>query len=63
MALQRNIKDLGTFGYQVHQAGNREYERYIPRTLAMVRAALLRRQIYHGIFPLFDRYVFSADVG
>jgi N-acetylmuramate 1-kinase len=63
MALQRNIKDLGTFGYQVHHMGNREYERYIPRTLAMVRDALLRRTIYDGIFPAFDKYVFSAGGG
>jgi N-acetylmuramate 1-kinase len=60
MALQRNIKDLGTFGYQVHHMGHLEYERYIPRTLEMVRSALLRRQLYHGIFPLFEKYVFSV---
>jgi aminoglycoside/choline kinase family phosphotransferase len=59
-ALQRNIKDLGTFGYQAHHLGNREYEQYIPRTLAMVRCALLRRQIYHAIFPVFERRVFSG---
>jgi len=63
IALQRNIKDLGTFGYQVHHIGNREYEQYIPRTLAMVRAALLRRQIYHGIFPVFERHVLSGGAG
>ena len=63
MALQRNIKDLGTFGYQIHHAGNEEYRRYIPRTLSMVRAALLRNQRYHGIFPLFERYVFSGGAG
>ncbi len=63
MALQRNIKDLGTFGYQVHHAGNGEYEQYIPRTLAMVRAALLRRRTYHDIFPLFEKHVFSASAG
>ncbi len=62
-ALQRNIKDLGTFGYQVHTAGNREYEQYIPRTIAMVRSSLLRNQRYHGIFPLFERYVFSGAAG
>ena len=63
MALQRNIKDLGTFGYQVHHAGNAEYGQYIPRTLAMVRATLLRSQRYHGIFSLFERYVFSGGAG
>jgi aminoglycoside/choline kinase family phosphotransferase len=59
MALQRNIKDLGTFGYQVHAQGNPEYREYIPRTLEMVRANLLRRLRYHEIYPLFDRYVLS----
>ena len=63
MALQRNIKDLGTFGYQVHHVGNREYSRYIPRTLAMVRSALLRDQRYHTVFSLFERYVFSEGAG
>lgn len=63
MALQRNIKDLGTFGYQVHHAGNEEYGQYIPRTLSMVRSALLRNQRYHGIFPLFERYVFTGGAG
>ena len=63
MALQRNIKDLGTFGYQVHHVGNGEYEQYIPRTLAMVRAALLRRRSYHDIFPLFEKHVFNAASG
>ena len=63
MALQRNIKDLGTFGYQVHHAGNEEYARYIPRTLAMVRSALLRDQRYHTVFPIFERYVFSGGAG
>jgi aminoglycoside/choline kinase family phosphotransferase len=61
MALQRNIKDLGTFGYQVHQVGNPAYERYIPRTMAMVRQALLGRQLYHEVFPLFEKHVFMAS--
>jgi aminoglycoside/choline kinase family phosphotransferase len=62
-ALQRNIKDLGTFGYQVHHVGNREYEPYIPRTLSMVRSALLRRQIYHAIFPVFEKHVLKPAGG
>jgi aminoglycoside/choline kinase family phosphotransferase len=58
-ALQRNIKDLGTFGRLVHSQGQDAYREYIPRTLRMVRDAMLREQRYHGIFPLFERYVFS----
>ena len=59
-ALQRNIKDLGTFGYQVHHLGHPDYERYIPRTLTMVRDALLRGRQYHGIFEVFEKHVFSG---
>lgn len=62
-ALQRNIKDLGTFGYQVHALGNEEYRAYIPRTVRMIRHAMLREQRYHTVFPLFERHVFSPRGG
>lgn len=62
-ALQRNIKDLGTFGYQVSHAGNRGFEAYIPRTVRMVRQAMQREARYHSLFGLFDRLVFSAAGG
>jgi hypothetical protein len=42
MALQRNLKALGTFGYQTTARGNTVYIQYIPRTLACVRATLAR---------------------
>jgi aminoglycoside/choline kinase family phosphotransferase len=32
-ALQRNIKALGTFGFQIHQRNKKIYKRYIPRTI------------------------------
>jgi len=60
MALQRNLKDLGTFGYQVHAQGHADYRRYIPRTLEMVRENLLRHQRYHSVFPLFEKHLFSG---
>ena len=63
MALQRNIKDLGTFGYQVHARGNEGYRQYIPRTIRMVREAMIRHQRYHDVFPLFEKYVFSGVDG
>jgi N-acetylmuramate 1-kinase len=44
-ALQRNIKALGTFAYQVTERRNLTYRKYIPRTL---------RHILTN--PLFDRY-------
>jgi N-acetylmuramate 1-kinase len=60
-ALQRNIKDLGTFGRQVHLLGNEGYRQYIPRTVRMVREAMLRDQRYHTVFPLFEKYAFTPS--
>ena len=40
MALQRNLKALGTFGYQTTARGNTVYIQYIPRTLSYVKANL-----------------------
>lgn len=37
-ALQRNIKALGTFGYQLHVRENMAYKKYIPRTLRFINA-------------------------
>jgi hypothetical protein len=42
MALQRNLKALGTFGYQTTARGNTVYIQYIPRTLNYVRANVAR---------------------
>ena len=40
MALQRNLKALGTFGYQTMTRRNPVYIQYIPRTLRYVRENL-----------------------
>ena len=40
MALQRNLKALGTFGYQTTTRGNTVYIQYMPRTLRHVRTNL-----------------------
>ena len=48
MALQRNLKALGTFGFQTISRGNPVYIQYIPRTLTYVRANLER-------YPRFGR--------
>ncbi len=40
MALQRNLKALGTFGYQTTTRGNPVYMQYVPRTLTYVRRTL-----------------------
>ena len=48
MSLQRNLKALGTFGYQTAVRGNPVYIQYIPRTLNYVRENLRR-------YPRFGR--------
>ena len=48
MALQRNLKALGTFGYQTTARRNPVYIQYIPRTLRYVRDNL-------GRHPRFSR--------
>ena len=48
MAVQRNLKALGTFGFQTISRANPVYIQYIPRTLAYVRANLER-------YPRFSR--------
>jgi aminoglycoside/choline kinase family phosphotransferase len=48
MALQRNLKALGTFGFQTTSRGNPVYIQYIPRTLTYARANLER-------YPRFGR--------
>jgi aminoglycoside/choline kinase family phosphotransferase len=42
MALQRNLKALGTFGYQTITRRNPVYIQYIPRTLRYARTNLTR---------------------
>jgi aminoglycoside/choline kinase family phosphotransferase len=48
MALQRNFKALGTFGYMTVARGNTVYIQYIPRTLNYVRVNLAK-------YPRFAR--------
>ena len=48
MALQRNLKALGTFGYQTTTRGNPVYIQYMPRTLSYVSGTL-------GRYPRFGR--------
>jgi aminoglycoside/choline kinase family phosphotransferase len=47
MCLQRNLKALGTFGYQTTARGNPVYVQYIPRTLRYARENLDK-------YPRFD---------
>jgi N-acetylmuramate 1-kinase len=48
MAVQRNLKALGTFGHQTTSRNNPVYIQYIPRTLSYVRTTLER-------YPRFAR--------
>jgi len=48
MALQRNLKALGTFGYQATTRANPVYAQYVPRTLQYARRPLER-------YPRFAR--------
>jgi hypothetical protein len=44
MSLQRNIKALGTFGYQMAYLGNERYRDAIPRTARYIGATILRHE-------------------
>lgn len=57
MALQRNLKALGTFGYQTLARGNTVYIQYIPRTLAYVQANLARNERFARLHEILARHV------
>jgi aminoglycoside/choline kinase family phosphotransferase len=48
MAVQRNLKALGTFGFQASARGNTAYVQYVARTLQHVRSNFTR-------YPRFSR--------
>ena len=57
MALQRNLKALGTFGFQTTSRSNPVYIQYIPRTLAYVRANLERHARFGRLRELLAPHV------
>ena len=57
MALQRNLKALGTFGYQTTARRNPVYIQYIPRTLHYVRTNLDRLEDFEGLRDLLAMHV------
>jgi aminoglycoside/choline kinase family phosphotransferase len=57
MALQRNLKALGTFGYQTTARRNPVYIQYIPRTLRYVRDNLEQLSQFARIRELLAAYV------
>ena len=57
MALQRNLKALGTFGYQTTSRRNPVYIQYIPRTLRYVRNNLARLPEFEGLSDELSRHI------
>ena len=57
MALQRNLKALGTFGFQTTSRGNTVYIQYIPRTLNYARANLSRYARFGRLRDLLAQHV------
>jgi aminoglycoside/choline kinase family phosphotransferase len=55
--IQRNLKALGTFGYQAAVRGRREYLEFVPRTLAHVRKNLRRHQRLAGAAAVLGRHL------
>ena len=57
MALQRNLKALGTFGYQTATRSNPVYLQYIPRTLHYARTNLAKYPRFARLGELLGLYV------
>jgi aminoglycoside/choline kinase family phosphotransferase len=57
MALQRNLKALGTFGYQAAVRRNPVYIQYIPRTLRHVRTNLERHRRFSRLWELLANHI------
>ena len=57
MALQRNLKALGTFGYQTTERGNPVYMQYIPRTLRYARRTLASHERFSRLQRLLGDLV------
>jgi hypothetical protein len=57
MALQRNLKALGTFGYQTITRRNTVYIQYIPRTLRYARTNLEKYQRFTRLRELLAAHV------
>lgn len=56
VALQRNLKALGTFGFQIARRGNRVYAPYVGPTLALVSTTLARAPRFEGLRRILSRH-------
>ena len=57
MAVQRNLKALGTFGFHTTSRGSSVYIQYIPRTLNAVRANLTRHKRFGRLREILAEYL------
>jgi len=57
MALQRNLKALGTFGFQISVKGNDLYRPYVPTTLEMVRRNFAGSARWDGLRETLSRHL------
>ncbi|MFH0976106.1 MAG: phosphotransferase [Spirochaetota bacterium] len=57
MAFQRNVKALGTFGYQVTTLGKNLYQRYIMPTMAYLKDYIKRRSDLSGAAGILKRFI------
>ena len=62
MALQRNIKALGTFGYQASVKGSSRYLSAIPGTAANISYALKRRPEFKSYFSVLEENILSPSL-
>ena len=57
MALQRNLKALGTFGYMTTSRNNTVYIQYIPRTVSYVKTNLAKYARFERLQSLLDPWL------
>jgi aminoglycoside/choline kinase family phosphotransferase len=57
MAVQRNLKALGTFGYQASARGNVVYIQHMPRTLRYLRTNLHKYRRFSRLLDLLARHL------
>ena len=60
MGFQRNVKALGTFGYQIVRRGNTVYEAYIRPTAGYLPGYVRRREELRGAGNILSRYIQGA---
>jgi len=57
MSLQRNLKALDTFGYQISVRGNDVYQPYVTPTLELVRTNMARNRSWSGLRRVLSVYL------